>query len=250
MKYFYFAIFLFAAQFSNSQIDSRIILSGFVKSDSIKVDNVIVFNVNARIGCVAKKDGNFEISAKVRDTLVFSSLNFFTKKIVLDNENFQDNPFVVKLFLKINNLDEVKVFNNNDKYSPIGENTQKYVDKQYINDDKSHLKNQNVFDGVITNGTDFVRLFKDVVKIFKKNEPKKTDYFANVSFTELVLKKVKYTYFINTLKLNDDEIRLFLIFCENDLDAKDLSRYKTTFELMDFLFNKNKQFTTMKNNIK
>ena len=93
-------------------------------------------------------------------------------------------------------------------------------------------------------------MFKDVVKLFKKQNPKKLDYFADVSFTELVLSKIKYTYFTNTLSLKDEEVRLFLVFCENDAAAKNLSRYKTSFELMDFLFNKNKEFSTLKNNVK
>jgi hypothetical protein len=250
MKYFYSIILLLSLNLIYSQSGSRILLSGQVKCDSLNIENVVVFNVNSRSGCVVKKNGVFEINAKVLDTLVISSLNFFTKKIILNPEDFQQNPFIIKLLLKINNLDEVKVFNNNDKYSPIKENTQKYVDKQFIDDEKSHLVNQNVYTGVITNGADFVRLFKDVVKLFKKKNPTKIDYFADISFTELVLRKVKYIYFINTLKLKDDEIRLFLIFCENDENAKDLSRYKSTFELMDFLFNKNKEFSTIKNSIK
>lgn len=250
MKHFYLIILLISVQFIFSQATSRILLIGQVKCDEIKDYNVIVFNVNSRSGSVVKNDGNFEINAKIRDTLVFSSINFFTKKIVLENENFTANPFIVKLELKINNLDEVKVSNNNAKYNSIQENTQKYVDKKYIDDEKSHLKNRNIFTGEIENGTDFIRLFKDVIKLFKSKKPKQIDYFANVDFTDLVLRKVKYTYFTNTLKLKDEEIRLFLLFCENDEKAKDLSRYKTNFELMDFLFNKNKEFNTIKSQSK
>ena len=249
MKHFYLTIFLISIQLIFSQTTSRILLIGQVKCDETKVDNVIVFNVNSRSGSVVKNEGNFEINAKIRDTLVFSSINFLSKKIVLENENFTANSFIVKLELKINNLEEVKVSNNNAKYNPIKENTQKYVDKQFFDDNSSSPKNPNVYDGQ-TPGINFVRLFKDVVKLFKKKNPKQTDYFANVDFTDLVLRKVKYTYFTNTLKLKDEEIRLFLVFCENDEKAKDLSRYKTNFELMDFLFNKNKEFIAIKNESK
>ncbi len=249
MKHFYLTIFLISVQLIFSQTNARILLIGQVKCDETKINNVVVFNVNSRNGSVVKNDGNFEINAKIRDTLVFSSINFFTKKIVLENENFTENPFIVKLELKINNLEEVKVSNNNAKYNKIEENTQKYVDKQFFDDNSSSPKNPNVYDGQ-TAGINFVRLFKDVVKLFKKKNPKQTDYFANIDFTELVLRKVKYTYFTNTLKLKDEEIRLFLVFCENDERAKDLSRYKTNFELMDFLFNKNKEFSIIKNETK
>ena len=245
MKQFYLILFVIAFQLIFSQTTSRVMLIGQVKCDETKVDNAIVFNVNSRNGSVVKNDGNFEINAKVQDTLVFSSINFFTKKVILNYESFENQPLIIKFELKINNLDEVKVSNNNTKYSSIQANTQKYVDKKYFDDKQSSLTGSNV--NMLTNGADFVRLFKDVVKLFKSKNPKQIDYFADVSFTELVLSKVKYSYFINTLKLKDEEIRLFLVFCENDANSKDLSRYKSNFELMDFLFNKNKEFTNIKN---
>ena len=238
-------ILLFISVFiGNAQTNSRIILKGQVINDSTAVENIIVFNANARQGAIIK-DGFFEINAKAKDTLIFSSMIFKTKKIILSANDFE-NTLIVKLMTNTNQLKEVKVPN---KYNPIDTNTQKYVDQQYTNDSQSHLKNPNVYDGQ-TPGVNFVRLFKDVVKLFKKQNPKKLDYFADVSFTELVLSKIKYTYFTNTLNLKDEEVRLFLVFCENDAAAKNLSRYKTSFELMDFLFNKNKEFSTLKNNVK
>lgn len=245
MKYFYFFIILFLAGICNSQVVTRVVLNGHVVNDSVKVDNVIIFNVNARKGAIVK-DGFFEINAKTKDTLVFSSMIFQTKKIVLQQEDFE-KPLVINLKTYTNQLKEVKI--NNKKYNPIQGNSQKYVDQQYNDDAQSHIKNTKVYDGQ-TPGVNFVRLFKDVVKFFKKKNPNKLDYFADVSFTELVLSKIKYDYFINTLKLKDEEVRLFLVFCENDEVSEDLSRYKTSFELMDYLFNKNKEFTILKNNIK
>ena len=244
MKKVSLIVFLFSIIIAHSQSISRLKIKGQVVNDSIAVENVIVFNVNARQGAIVK-DGFFEIVAKSRDTLVFSSMTFKTKKIIVTPENLS-NPFIVKLYIYTTQLKEVKIDN---KYNPIKGNTQKIVDKQYSDDNQSHLKNANVYDGQ-TPGINFVRLLKDVVGLFKKKNPDKLDYFADVSFTELVLSKIKYTYFTNTLKLKDEEVRLFLVYCENDSEAKNLSRYKTSFELMDFLFNKNKEFTVLKNNVK
>lgn len=245
MKYFYFFIILFLFNLCNSQVGTRVVMNGHVVNDSVKVEHVIIFNINDRKGAIVR-DGFFEINAKIKDTLVFSSMIFQTKKIVLQSEDFE-KPLVVNLKSFTNQLKEIKI--RNKKYNPIQANTQKYADQQYNDDSQSHIKNTTVYDGQ-TPGVNFVRLLKDVVKFFKKKNPKKLDYFADVSFTELVLSKIKYDYFINILKLKDEEVRLFLVFCENDEVAKDLSRYKTSFELMDYLFNKNKEFTVLKNNIK
>lgn len=246
MKKYFLIILLVFVCCLNAQTTSRVLLTGQLKCDDTAIQNVVIFNINLRSGTVVKNDGDFEIKAKVKDTLVFSSINFFTKKIVLTEEDFIQKPFVVSLKIKINTLDEVIVANDNKKYNPIGINTQKYVDLQFVADEKSHLKNENVYDGQ-TPGINFVRLITDVFKLFKSKNPKKIDFFEKTDFTELVLNKVKYSYFVNNLKLKDEEIRLFLVFCENDDRAKDASRYKTVFELMDFLYNKNLEFTAIKN---
>jgi hypothetical protein len=97
-------------------------------------------------------------------------------------------------------------------------------------------------DGSIENGVNFVRVYKDVLKALRKNNPEKTDFTTDKSFTELTMNKVGYSFFTNTLKLNDDEIGLFLIFCENDPKSKLFMKSDNEFQLMDFLVTKNKEF--------
>jgi hypothetical protein len=89
---------------------------------------------------------------------------------------------------------------------------------------------------------DFVRIYKDVLKALRKNNPEKTDFTSEKSFTERVMNKVSYSFFTDTLKLNDDEIGLFLIFCENDPKSKIVMKPDNEFQLMDFLVTKNKEF--------
>ena len=97
-------------------------------------------------------------------------------------------------------------------------------------------------DGTIENGMDFVRIYKDVLKILRKNNPGKTDFAEDKSFTEVAMRRVGYDFFANTLQLNDDEIRLFLVFCENDPKSKTLLEPKDEFQLTDFLITKNKEY--------
>jgi hypothetical protein len=105
-------------------------------------------------------------------------------------------------------------------------------------------------DGTIEKGMNFVRIYKDVVKTIRKNNPEIVDITQNKSFTEVALKKIGYDFFANTLQLNDDEIRLFLIFCENDPKSKMLLKAESEFQLIDFLVTKNKEYkevTAVKN---
>ena len=126
---------------------------------------------------------------------------------------------------------------------PISGNTQAIVDKQYFDDEKSSPKNRTMpSDGTIENGMNFVRIYKDVLKTLRKNNPEIVDFTQNKSFTEVALKRVGYDFFANTLQLNDDEIRLFLIFCENDPKSKTLLKAENEFQLIDFLVTKNKEY--------
>lgn len=228
-------------QFCFSQL-TRKTLYGQVVNDSIKLENGIVFNVNSKTGTVINQQGFFSILAKVKDTLVFSGLTFKSKKIVLTQKEISTPLLRVKLDAFVNLLPEVVVYGDK-KINPISGNSQKYVDMQYFDDEKSSPKNRTMpSDGSIEKGMDFVRIYKDVLKTLRKNNPEKTDFTSDKSFTELVMNKVSYSFFANTLNLNDDEIGLFLVFCENDSKSKIVMKPGNEFQVMDFLITKNKEF--------
>ena len=226
-----------------SQIKERKVLHGQVMNDSIKVENVIVFNVNSKTGKVVSFDGSFEINARERDTLIFSIFSFKSLKLVLTEKQLNEYPLIVKVEPLYYKLKEVVVSKN--KINPVPKNTQKIVDKQYFGDQQSSLKNEFVYDGT-TNGVNFVRLYKDVIKLLKKKNPKRTDFTSDVNFTEVAMQRIKYSFYTNTLKLKDEEIKLFLVYCENDSKSKSVMKTKSDFELMDFMIEKNKEFKDLK----
>lgn len=233
-------ICILCCQLGFSQIDSRIKLQGKVVNDSVKVENVVVFNLNSQKGKAILTDGDFQIYAKENDTLIFSSVLFKTKKIVLAQKQLEENPLIIHLEVYTNELKEVII--NNKKLNPIQGNTQKIVDKKYSDDAKTSPRNSTMPTNVTENGVDFVRLYKDVMKLLKKKNPNKNDFDSEANFTEYAMQKIEYRFYTNTLKLKEDQIRLFLIFCENDPKAKLVLKNKTSFQLIDFLILKNNEF--------
>ena len=167
-------IFLFLIyQFSVGQILTRTPLRGQVVNDSVKIDNGIVFNINAKTGTVISPKGYFTILAKVNDTLVFSSLAFKSKKIGLSAKDFSASYLRVKLEIFAKQLVEVVVYAKKGIH-PIEGNSQAIVDKKYFDDEKSSPKNRTMPpDGTIENGIDFVRMYKDILKILKINNPER-----------------------------------------------------------------------------
>jgi hypothetical protein len=225
-----------------SQVESRMLLKGQVRNDLVPVENLIVFNVNSKTGVIVNSYGFFKIMAKVNDTLVFSSLTFKSKRVVLSEKEFIVPEFVVEMDVFTNELAEVLILAKKE-VNPISGGTQKYVDIQFFDDEKSSPKNRTMpRDGSIEKGVDFVRIYKDILKILRKNNPEKVDFYKDTSFSELALERVNYAFFANTLKLKDDEIKLFLVFCENDTKSRSLMAPSEEFQLIDFLVSKNKEY--------
>jgi hypothetical protein len=224
-----------------AQENSRKIVHGQAVNDSVAVQDVVVFNISAKVGSVLKKNGYFDIKARENDTLVFSGLLFRSKRIVLSADDVKAAEIKVKLQTFTNQLTEV-IVESNRNLKPITGSKQDIIDKKYVDDGQTSTKNTVMPVNVTENGMDFVRMYKDVMKLLRKNNPNKNDLISTTTFTELVMKKIKYSFFNSTLKLQDDEIKLFLLYCENDSKVTKVMKSKSEFELMDFLIEENIDF--------
>ena len=201
----------------------RKFLHGQVINDSIKVENVVIFNINARTGTTSLPKGYFNILARENDTLVFSGLLFKSKKVVIHHDDLDLDLFKVKLQTFTNELAEVVVTSKNQDSSL--KNKQAIVDKKYADDAQTSPKNIAVPNyNAIPNGVDFVRLYKDVLKVLRKNNPKKSNFTDEMAFTELVVKRIQYSFFSETLKIDDDHLKLFLVYCNNEISQKPIPK--------------------------
>lgn len=231
------------SQICFGQIGTRKLVRGQVVNDSINVENVVVFNVNSKTGTVTSSQGFFKIDVKENDTLVFSGLQFKSQKLVYSEIK---GTLKIKLEPFFYQLSEVVISKEND-IKPI-QGSQAKVDQKYFDDEKSSPRNRTMMQaGGIENPMDFVRMYKDVVKIINKGVAKKSNKITQTDFTEVAMRKIPYSFFNNTLKLADDEIKLFLVFCENDAKATAIQKSNSDFEIMNFLIEKNIEFKKITN---
>jgi hypothetical protein len=181
--------------------------------------------------------------AKVKDTLVFSSLGFKSKKIVLSQNDISSSFFRLKLNAIATQLIEVVVYAKNGPH-PEFRNTQKIVDTQYYGDKMSSPVNTLMTPTGTgdPNNMDVIRVYNKIFKNLLKKNPDKLDLVSDVSFTSVALQNVSYSFFTNNLKLDEDQIGLFLLFCENDSKSKTFASQKQQFEIMDFMISKNVEF--------
>lgn len=231
-------LFLFC-QFCLGQTLIRKPLSGRVVNDSVKVENGSVFNMNSKTRAFISSQGLFDIMAKPNDTLLFLSFGLKSKKIVLTDKDFAVLLLIVKLDTHITPLEEVVIKRTFIK--PNLGNVQKIIDTEYFEDRQSSLDNP-LMPSKIKYGMDIDRIGTMIWKsFFKENSDKEKDVDYG-DFSDIVPKRIHHFFFTNTLKLKEDEIGLFLIYCENDPRAKALLKPESEFELIEFLINKNEEF--------
>lgn len=232
---------IFFTQFIFAQNENRQSLHGQFINEFALVDNGYVFNLNSKTRTFISDQGFFDILAKAKDTLLVSSASFKSKKIILQDKDFAKPLFVVNLESQTTLLNEVLV-KGKTEIKPAIPSSQGIVDMKFTDDVKSSPKNRSMLsDGSIENGMDFVRMYKMVSKLFKK-EAEKAVANSNVRFSEAVSKGVDSYFFTNTLKLKSNEVGLFLDYCENDPKSKTLLQEKDEFMLIDFLITKNEEF--------
>lgn len=235
-----FVLCLFC-QFCFGQTLSGKLLHGIVVNDSVNIQSGYVVNVNSHSRTFIKAQGFFDILAKKNDTLLFSSLGMKSKKIVLTEKDFSVSVFVVKMVTEVNPLKEVVVTNNAIK--PNLGNIQNIIDKEYFDDNQSSpTPDSPLIASEIKYGMDVDRIGKIIWKSFFKEGSLKGKEISYGEFTEIVPQRIHLFFFTNTLKLKEDEIGLFLIYCENDAKSKALLKPEDEFELIEFLVVKNEEF--------
>ena len=226
-------------QFCLGQILTRKPLHGLVANDSVNVESGYVLNVNSNTRTFIGSQGFFDIMAKTKDTLLISSLGLKSKKIILTEKDFAVSLLVIKLNIFINPLKEVVVTKTVIK--PNLGNIQNIIDTEYFDDKQSSLDNP-LMPSDIKYGMDIDRIGKMIWKSFFKENTYKDKEVYYGDFTEIVPKRIHSFFFTNTLKLKEDEIGLFLIYCENDPKSKALLKPEAEFELIEFLVIKNEEF--------
>jgi hypothetical protein len=91
-------------------------------------------------------------------------------------------------------------------------------------------------------GFDFIKVSKMVAGLFKKKDKDKVPFVSDEIFIDKVQRQFGVYFLTNTLKLKEEEINLFLIFCDSDENAKKILNSNDTFQIMDFLIAKNIAF--------
>lgn len=274
MKNNYILIFTFLlSQFLFSQEMERKILKGRIVAESLEVENLTVFNITSNIGAVTNVDGKFSIKARATDTLYIQGISFDSKKYVLTDKDFWLEELEIKLYVKVTELNEVEVT----PYTLTGnlkEDTKRIqvygeafyaidanVVKHYEDDVRSGTPvNTAMYNPFAPNGDNFnfILIGKGIGKLLGvKGNPKKNSErvfeerrlrdIQTKSFSDHMFERFSHNFFVETLKIKQEDIPMFLQFSE--MPIKDLSLFlKPEYEmqLIEYLTTKAKNFKSQK----
>ncbi|MFC4739073.1 carboxypeptidase-like regulatory domain-containing protein [Flavobacterium ponti] len=254
---------------SFSQIKERELVIGKIKSDSLEVENITVFNVSSNIGAVTDVDGKFSIKIREKDTLVIQGLAYLSTKYIVQKTDLDREVLEIYLKTRINELNEVEV----SPYTLTGimEVDTKKI-KTYAPDlsgiDYSKLKpkdildtkpiNTAVYNPLAPTPVNFIAIFgfigKGIKELVGRNKSKisasekafndkRLKEVASKPFGEHMKEQFSNHFFTDQLKIKNEDIPMFLAFSETS--NEDLVEYlqpENHLKLIEYLISKAEAF--------
>jgi hypothetical protein len=238
-------LLLFVCFFNISAQDiARELLRGQVLYRGNNVVNENVINSTTGMATITNDDGRFAISVKVGDQLVFTAVNYQLEIIDVTQQMIDNKRLVVEVAEKVTELDEVVVSPENQKKFLEVKN-EDFKDFEYEIDRSSEVVNIAESQTVrgMRDGVNFVNIFKALFKS-RKNE---TEAHSPLKVSEVLRQVYEDEFFVVDLRLPQDKIDVFLLYCDKKMGSQDLLKKENEFELIDFLVTHSKTFLTALN---
>lgn len=196
-------------------------LKGKIYNTTTTVKNIKVFNDTQNRVTATNENGHFNINAKVNDTILFESL-FYHPKVVILNQTHFDGVAVFEVEKIVNELDEVEI--KAEPEQPVF--TEEVYNNELQNIIKEDIKNNpHLYQPAgATYGVDFIAIIGLVAKLLKNKNKYKAPIYKPIKYTQMDSLFGKSSFFnkqliTENLKIPADKAHLFYDFCE----AKQLS---------------------------
>ncbi|WP_298155369.1 hypothetical protein [Flavobacterium sp.] len=187
-----------------------------VKDGSAK--EVHVVNVANESESVSDDSGNFKISAKADDVLVFSSAKLDFQRLIVDQQIYDSGVLEITMTSKATNLDEVEVVNYN-KFNAVDLRILSNKPKSYTPAER-RLRTAGDFKpiqllGIIAGGMEFDPIINAI-----NGKTKRLKALVKQEKKELLLLKISETYsdefFVNEMKIPADYVKGFKYYLAED----------------------------------
>jgi len=211
-------------------------LKGKVYDATGTVKNIKVFNDTQNRVTATNKDGNFSLNAKVNDTILFESLFYHPKAVILNQTHFE-NIAVFELVKIVNELDEVQIIAEPEQ--PVFEAKTYSLELQNLiqEDIKNHPELYQPAGA--TYGVDFIYLIGQVAKLFKSKTQKFSGY-KPITYKQMDSLFDKSSFFnkrlvTEGLNIPEDKANLFYEFCAAKQVSSELLKDKKKMQFLEYL---------------
>ena len=221
-------------------------LKGIVISDNFLLQNVDVINKTTQTSTTTNANGEFVLSAKVNDSIIFYSKEYHLKGLKLSPNDIETNNISVSMVKKPQELEEI-IIRQTPKIHLKSLKKWEQIKRDEITAERTEnrLKTPGIYDGIIDKGLNLKRIAKTLFGHSKKELT--DDKLSQNEFKELAKNICDQKFYLQTLKLKPEEKALFLDFCDADPQSKILMEHPNVLSMMDFLSTKNIQFQKLKN---
>lgn len=210
--------------------------------------HVHIVNKNNNSATSSNENGEFRIFAKPKDTLIFTSVGYKTKILILQTSDFGINEKQIKLKKEIIELDEITVKKHN-LTGNLSSDTKLVKTEKEINAKTLQLPNANkrkltVAERRLFTATGGGLLGIDYIINLLSGRIKKLKTLKKIEDNEKQIKNLKNTftnYIINDLKIDSTNLYRFIYFCQEDKNYK-IAKKKGKFAIIDFLRQKSVKF--------
>ena len=166
-----------------------------------------VINNTSQEATITNEDGEFEIKVKLNDRLLFSSVQYQIRSLIISKEILQKSRIVIDVNEKVTELDEVVVGpENTEKFLDLKEEEFKKIDYNF--DKSTRIENQILQSGRFNNGINFINLYKAIAKTNTQEEES-----MSLSYTPSNLLREVYddSFFISNLGIVEVDCTLELL---------------------------------------
>ena len=232
-------LIFFAGLTMFSQDDGRRLLRGQVLYRNVSVANENVINVTAETGTITNDRGQFAIAVKEGDELAFTAVNYELMVVKISNEILQKNRLVVEVNEKVTELDEI-IVTADDPERFIQVKNEEFKEFEYEQDRSTEVENIAMprTGNLLRDGLNLQNIFK----VLLKGNKDKTEAGPKLKVSEVLRHVYDDAFFVVDLKLPQDKIDAFLLYCDDQSPEQILLKKDHEFQLIDFLVTQSKNF--------
>jgi hypothetical protein len=203
--------------------EKYVLISGKIISSNNAVGNVHIVNLNTKLGTVSNDGGEFEMLVSLNDVLLFSSIEYERKEIIITDNFIKYKKLVVELIPSVNELNEVFIegLTGNLNYDI------KKVPKDTVRNHSFFLKPGDLKkilppDLHGSEKAPYVGFFPPIPGSVSLPDPGyeaeqrlKREISRKKQFPSKIIKQFGLAYFTDKLLIPEDKIDHFLAYCED-----------------------------------